>query len=97
MNKRLLNLLSVIALWLFTSQVFAQVPSQCKDVMLQAFAWDSYTETKWTNLTPQAEELGKSFDMMWIPQSGYCGAGNNMGICLNISSNKIVLSVPKPN
>lgn len=79
MKKNFVNLLSVISLWLFTSQAWGQVPSQCKDVMLQAFAWDSYADTQWTNLTSQAEEISKSFNMMWVPQSGYCGSGNNMG------------------
>lgn len=97
MKKNLVNLLSIISLWLFTSQAWGQVPSQCKDVMLQAFAWDSYTDTQWTNLTSQAEEISKSFNMMWVPQSGYCESGNNMAICHDISSiNHLALAL-KPN
>lgn len=29
-------------------------PSQYEGVMLQGFYWDSYTDTKWTNLESQA-------------------------------------------
>lgn len=79
MKKNLVKLLSIISFWLLTIPLWGQVPSQCKDVMLQAFFWDSYADTKWTNLTSQAEEISKSFDMMWVPQSGYSGSGNNMG------------------
>jgi len=50
------------------------VPSQSEDVMLQAFYWDSdqdkgYGDTKWQTLTAQAEEIGKSFTLVWLPPS----------------------------
>lgn len=54
-------------------------PANYGGVMLQGFYWDSYTDSKWTNLTAQAEELSQYFDLIWIPNSGYCGGGNNMG------------------
>ena len=52
-------------------------PAQCPDVMLQAFYWASYKNkgygiTKWneylngTNGT-SAEEIGKWFDLIWLP------------------------------
>ncbi len=47
--------------------------------MLQGFYWNSYADTKWTNLEAQADELAASFDLIWIPQSGWCGSMNNMG------------------
>ncbi|MCR5313496.1 MAG: alpha-amylase, partial [Bacteroidaceae bacterium] len=47
--------------------------------MLQGFYWDSYSDTKWTKLEKQADELSKYFDLIWIPNSGYCGGSNNMG------------------
>ena len=53
-------------------------PSQYEGVMLQAFSWDSFNETKWTVLEQQANELGKTFDLDWIPQSGNCN-GRSMG------------------
>lgn len=50
------------------------VPSQCEDVMLQAFYWDSYQDkgfgdTKWTTLSGQVTEIGQSFDLVWLPPS----------------------------
>ena len=49
-------------------------------VMLQGFYWDSYNDTKWTNLESQAETLAEYFDLIWVPQSGYCNSlSNQMG------------------
>jgi len=51
------------------------VPSQCTDVMLQAFYWESnrsdrgFGDTKWQTLTGQASEIGSYFDMVWLPPS----------------------------
>ena len=53
-------------------------PAEYKGVMLQGFYWDSYTDTQWTRLEKQADDLAKVFDLVWIPQSGYCG-GQSMG------------------
>lgn len=64
----------------FTLSVNAQGwPEQYDGVMLQGFYWDSYSDTRWTKLEKQAEELADYFDLIWIPQSGYCGDGNVMG------------------
>ena len=49
------------------------------EVMLQGFYWDSYSDTKWTKLEKQADELARYFDFIWVPNSGYCGDYNNMG------------------
>lgn len=54
-------------------------PTNYEGVMLQGFYWDSYTDTKWTKLESQADELSKYFKLIWIPNSGYCGGHNNMG------------------
>ena len=54
-------------------------PSQYQGVMLQGFYWDSYDDTKWTNLESQADELSKYFSLIWIPNSGRCGGYDNMG------------------
>ena len=55
-------------------------PSGYPGVMFQAFYWDSYSDTQWTNLTSQADTLAKYFDLVWVPQSGYCNTlSNNMG------------------
>lgn len=52
-------------------------PAQCPDVMIQAFYWNSYQDqgygrTKWIdhlngNSGSTAEELGKWFDLIWLP------------------------------
>ena len=47
-------------------------------VMLQGFYWNSYGDTQWTRLEKQADDLAKVFDLVWVPQSGYCG-GQSMG------------------
>ena len=54
-------------------------PADYEGVMLQGFYWDSYTDTKWTNLESQADELSQYFKLIWVPNSGYCGGSNNMG------------------
>lgn len=54
-------------------------PANYEGVMLQGFYWDSYSDTKWTTLQSQADELSKYFDLIWIPNSGQCGGYNNMG------------------
>ena len=68
------------------------VRDQCTDVMMQAFFNESYRDdapgvgddqyhlnlgnTKWTTLTPQAEEIGRYFDLVWLPPSAN---GDGMG------------------
>jgi len=50
-------------------------PANYSGVMLQGFYWDSYNETKWTQLTSQANELSQYFDVIWIPNSGQVAGG----------------------
>lgn len=45
-------------------------PANYGGVMLQGFYWGSYNDTKWEQLTSQADELGSLFDLIWIPNSG---------------------------
>lgn len=54
-------------------------PANYDGVMLQGFYWDSYSDTQWTNLTSQADELSKYFNLIWVPQSGWCKSTTNMG------------------
>lgn len=54
-------------------------PANYDGVMLQGFYWDSYKDTKWTNLTSQADELSKYFSLIWVPQSGWCKSTTDMG------------------
>ena len=53
-------------------------PKDYGGVMLQGFYWNSYGDTQWTRLEKQADDLAKVFDLVWVPQSGYCG-GQSMG------------------
>ncbi len=54
-------------------------PSNYGGVMLQGFYWNSFNDTKWSKFEAQADELSQSFDLIWVPQSGWCGGLNNMG------------------
>lgn len=78
---KILRTLGVVTLLLASaSQVFpVGWPSNYQGVMLQGFYWDSYADSKWTKLESQADELSKYFKLIWIPNSGKCGSGNNMG------------------
>ena len=70
MKKIYLTLVVLLA----TINMFAQGwPANYSGVMLQGFYWDSYSESKWTKLEAQAPELGQYFNLVWIPQSAYCG------------------------
>ena len=56
------------------------VPSQCTDVMLQAFYWDSngggtYGDTKWNTLQAQTSEINVYFDLVWLPPSAKSSGG----------------------
>ena len=48
-------------------------PANYGGVMLQGFYWDSFSDSKWTNLKSMAPELGQYFSLVWLPQSGNCG------------------------
>ncbi|MBP5560410.1 MAG: starch-binding protein [Muribaculaceae bacterium] len=54
-------------------------PSGYGGVMLQGFSWDNYTDTRWTTLTAQAEDMAEYIDLLWIPNAANCGSGNQMG------------------
>lgn len=78
MMKKIYTTLIVLAATLTAS---AQGwPASYDGVMLQGFYWDSYSDTKWTNLASQADELSQFFELIWVPQSGYCNTlTNQMG------------------
>lgn len=48
-------------------------------VMMQGFYWDSYDETSWSKLQAQADEIAPYFQLIWIPQSGWCNSNYSMG------------------
>ncbi len=59
------------------------VPSECEDVMLQAFYWDSYKSesgtvskygcTKWNYLINNIDAITTDFDLVWLPPSAMGG------------------------
>ena len=74
------------------------VPVQCEAVLMQAFYNESYDakapgvseygDTKWKTLTPQAPEIGKYFDYVWLPPSANGdGAGYHPKNYANQNSN----------
>ena len=54
-------------------------PAEYGGVMLQGFYWDSFVDTQWSYLEEQVDDMSLYFSLIWIPQSGYCGAWDNMG------------------
>ena len=76
--KQIYIILTTLLLLPMTMKATEGWPQNYNGVMLQAFYWDSFDDTKWTNLTSQAAELSQYFDLVWLPQSGNCG-GTSMG------------------
>ena len=55
-------------------------PANYGGVMLQGFYWDSWKgDTKWAKLTEEADELSMFFNLIWVPQSGWCKSSSDMG------------------
>ena len=74
------KIFTTLAAVLASVNMFAQGwPANYSGVMLQGFYWDSYFDSKWTNLEAQAPELSKYFNLVWIPQSANCGGDKSMG------------------
>ncbi len=76
--KKIFFLLLMIAA-LFGKTAVAQAPAQCQDVMLQAFYWDSYADSKWTVLNTKADEIAQVYGLVWLPPSGNCQSTFSMG------------------
>lgn len=67
------------------------VPSEYEGVMLQAFYWDSYklttySNTKYASLAGFADEIGETFDLVWFPPSGN---GSGVGYYTKCYSNML--------
>ncbi|MBP5561098.1 MAG: starch-binding protein [Muribaculaceae bacterium] len=77
MNKKLtFFLLNAV----FSIAAFAQGwPSGYGGVMLQGFSWNSFSDTQWTNLTNEANDMKGYIDLLWIPNAGQCLGTNQMG------------------
>ncbi len=54
-------------------------PADYQGVMLQGFYWDSFQDSKWTNLESQADELSQYFKLIWIPNSARAASNPGMG------------------
>lgn len=78
MTKHLLSLLLFLGIY---NNVYAQGwPANYGGVMLQGFYWNSYDDTKWTNLKSQVNDFADNFSLVWLPQSGKClGNSQTMG------------------
>ena len=70
MNKRIMKrfLLSLIIVLGSLPMLAQGWPSQYEGVMLQGFYWDSFSQTQWTKLEKQADELSQYFSLVWLPQ-----------------------------
>lgn len=53
-------------------------PADYNGVMLQGFYWDGFSDSRWSVLEKQSDELARYFSLIWIPQSGNCD-GQSMG------------------
>mgnify|MGYP002623642886 CR=1 FL=1 len=69
----------IVVTLLISHYALAQWPANYGGVMLQGFYWNSFEETKWTNLTSQVDELSTYFDAIWVPNSAWCTDGQSMG------------------
>lgn len=53
-------------------------PADFDGVMLQGFYWDSFSQTSWSKLQAEADEIAPYFQLVWVPQSGWCNTDRNM-------------------
>ncbi len=80
--KKILILLLALLLSLSTSQETMAAegwPANYGGVMLQGFYWDSFTDTHWSTLEAQANELSSAFSLIWVPQSAKAASNPSMG------------------
>ena len=73
------NVLLLLAMTLHLGISAQGWPSNYDGVMLQGFYWDSYSETTWAKLEAQADEIAPYFQLIWVPQSGWCNNDYTMG------------------
>ena len=67
--------ISVISLCAI-GNMFAQAPSQCLDVMLQAFIGMHNPKCNWNSLNNQSTEIAANFDLVWLaPSAKSSGVG----------------------
>ena len=86
MKKIILSLVTILFAAPMLRAENVGVPSECEDVMLQAFYWDSYKtqsstdskygRTKWIDLLKDTATINANFDLVWFPPSaGPTGGG----------------------
>lgn len=78
--KHFTKILIAVALIMLCSQSAGAQgwPENYGGVMLQGFYWDSFSQSKWTKLESQADDLAATFSLIWIPQSGKCLESNKV-------------------
>lgn len=79
MKRIVSGILLLILIFSGSITVRAQAPAQCRDVMLQAFYWDSYADSHWTTLQAHSGEIASAFSLVWLPPSGNCQNSFSMG------------------
>jgi len=76
----LLLVLTLVVCLAWPSSTKAQGwPEKYEGVMLQGFYWDSFSESAWSKLERQADELSAFFSLIWVPQSGKASSDTSMG------------------
>ena len=75
------RLFTSIIITLATLPMLAQGwPDNEEGVMLQGFYWNSYSDTQWTYMEKQVNNLAKVFKLVWLPQSANCGGQSIDGL-----------------
>ena len=96
MRKSILFLITMLMTAPLMRAENAGVPSECEDVMLQAFYWDSYNgnasttkygRTKWIDLLKDTAAINANFDVVWFPPSAG-PTGNGVGYSARQYSNQ---------
>ena len=85
MKKIILSLVTILFAAPMLRAENVGVPSECEDVMLQAFYWDSYKtqsstdskygRTKWVDLLKDTTAITDNFDLVWFPPSASSTGG----------------------
>ena len=79
MRKTLLTVLMALAVAAGIDLGATGWPAKYEGVMLQGFYWDSYSDTRWSRLENQADELAASFSLIWVPNSAKSQGNPTMG------------------
>ena len=95
MKKVILSLLTILFIAPGMRAENIGVPSECEDVMLQCFYWNSYDgnqsstrfgRTKWIDLIKDTAAINANFDLVWFPPSAMGGGVGYTHRCLSNQS-----------